>query len=318
MKNLLKQAVLPALVCAALFAAGLCAGSVWIPFSDFGGNEIVSMRAVRLWAAFAAGGSLALSGLVFQAILRNPLAEPFTLGLSGGAAVGAAAAFLTGASLLGAYTVDLFAFAGAILILALVLLISRGGRRGAETLLLSGVIAGTVMSGLLMFLISGARNEELAGITWWMLGDLQGVDPVVLQINTVLLAAVAFCFLFFAGDLDALSLGEAQAFDLGVRTHSLLILLTLLAALLAAGTVAMCGIIGFCGLVVPHAVRRIFGAGHRGNILPALFCGGGFLMLCDILSRLGERREIPVGVITALIGGPVFLWILNRRRSGDD
>jgi len=220
--------------------------------------------------------------------------------------------------MLGAYTVDLFAFAGAILVLALVLTLSRSGRRGAETLLLSGVIAGTVMSGILMFLISNAQNEELAGITWWMLGDLQGVDLTILQINAVLLTAVTLCFLFFAGDLDALSLGEAQAFDLGVRARSLLILMTVLAALLAAGTVAMCGIIGFCGLIVPHAVRRIFGSIHRKNILPTLFCGGVFLMLCDILSRLGERREIPVGVITALIGGPVFLWILNRRKRNDD
>ena len=295
-----------------IFGLGLCAGSFWIAPDAFEPNQlIVEMRALRMAAAFTVGGSLALSGLIFQALLRNPLAEPFTLGLSGGAAVGAALAFLTGVYTLGIAGVNLCAFAGAMAVLAFVLVTARGGR---ESLLLTGVITGTIMSGLLMFLLSRAESaEQLAGITWWMLGNLQAPVQSILQGNGILLfAATALCC-YFAGDLDALSLGRAHAWDLGVQERRLTLFLTVLASLLAAGTVALAGIIGFCGLVVPHVMKRLHGAGHRGLILPTVLAGGAFLMLCDTLCRLDPVREIPVGVITALIGGPFFLWILNRK-----
>ena len=293
-----------------IFSFGLSAGGEWIGFQDFSSERIiVEMRAMRLAAAFVTGGALALSGLIFQAILHNPLAEPFTLGLSGGAATGAALAFLTGAVLFNIHAVSLFAFAGALIVLAIVLLIARD----SDSLLLSGVIMGTVASGVLMFLISTAQNTELAGITWWMLGNLQAPVQSILQGNGILLfAATALCC-YFAGDLDALSLGRAHAWDLGVQERRLTLFLTVLASLLAAGTVALAGIIGFCGLVVPHVMKRLHGAGHRGLILPTVLAGGAFLMLCDTLCRLDPVREIPVGVITALIGGPFFLWVLNRK-----
>lgn len=279
------------------------------------GALIRTLRLYRLAAAFVIGGALALSGLIFQAILRNPLAEPFTLGLSGGAAVGAALAFITGAFLWNLYTVGAFAFAGALLVLALVLFIGRGGARGAETLLLSGVIAGTIASGILMFLISFASHGELAGITWWMLGDLQGVEPKFLYAEAVLLAVSAVAVQFSAGGINALTLGEAQAWDLGINPKRLTLQLTLLASLLAAGTVAMAGIIGFCGLVIPHAVRRLFGWNHRKIVFPTVFLGGLFLVGCDQLSRLDPIRGMPVGVVTSLIGGPLFLWLLTRRAN---
>ena len=172
------------------------------------------------------------------------------------------------------------------------------------------------MSGLLMFLLSRAESaEQLAGITWWMLGDLQAPEETLLTACGVLLTGATLLARFFAGDMDALSLGSAHAHDLGVRSRPVMILLTTLAALLAAGTVALAGIIGFCGLVIPHVIRRLHGQSHRKTVLPAVLGGGVFLMLCDIVSRLGEIREIPIGVITALTGGPVFLWLLNRRKG---
>ena len=307
------------LFCAVLiFAAGLACGAIPLPWNEIfsGGDDtgllLLKLRAIRMSAAFTAGGALALAGLLFQAVLRNPLAEPFTLGLSGGAAVGAALAFLFPLTLFGAFTVNIMAFTGAILILLLVLYISGGAE---ENLLLSGVITGTVMSGILMYLISIADNTELAGITFWMLGDLQGVSLNTLLPNGMILLAATVFALTQAGNIDALSLGREQAWDLGVNTKTLAVLLTVTGALLTAGTVAMTGIIGFCGLVVPHAVRKLHGAVHRRNILPCVLLGGSFLMLCDVVSRLGGIREIPVGVITSLIGGPFFLWLLNRRRS---
>ncbi len=298
-----------------IFGLGLCAGSFWIAPDSFEAYPlIVEMRALRMAAAFTVGGSLALSGLIFQALLRNPLAEPFTLGLSGGAAVGAALAFLTGIYALGIAGVNLCAFTGAMAVLAFVLVTARGGR---ESLLLTGVITGTIMSGLLMFLLSRAESaEQLAGITWWMLGDLQAPEETLLTACGILLAGAAVLARFFAGDMDALSLGSAHAHDLGVRSKPVLVLLTTIAALLAAGTVALAGIIGFCGLVIPHVIRRLHGQSHRKTVLPAVLGGGVFLMLCDIVSRLGGIREIPIGVITALTGGPVFLWLLNRRKGG--
>ena len=297
-----------------IFVLGLCAGSFWIAPGSFEFYQlIVEMRALRMTAAFTVGGSLALSGLIFQALLRNPLAEPFTLGLSGGAAVGAALAFLTGIYTIGLAGVNLCAFAGAMAVLAFVLVTARGSR---ESLLLTGVITGTIMSGLLMFLLSRAEStEQLAGITWWMLGDLQAPEKTLLTVCGLFLICAAILARFFAGDMDALSLGSSQAHDLGIRSKPVLILMTTLASLLAAGTVALAGIIGFCGLVIPHIIRRLHGQSHRKTVLPAVLGGGVFLMLCDIISRLGEIREIPIGVITALTGGPFFLWLLNRRKG---
>ena len=297
-----------------IFGLGLCAGSFWITPGSFEFYQlIVEMRALRMTAAFTVGGSLALSGLIFQALLRNPLAEPFTLGLSGGAAVGAALAFLTGIYTIGLAGVNLCAFAGAMAVLAFVLVTARGSR---ESLLLTGVITGTIMSGLLMFLLSRTEStEQLAGITWWMLGDLQAPEKTLLTVCGLFLICAAILARFFAGDMDALSLGSSQAHDLGVRSKPVLILMTTLASLLAAGTVALAGIIGFCGLVIPHIIRRLHGQSHRKTVLPAVLGGGVFLMLCDIISRLGEIREIPIGVITALTGGPFFLWLLNRRKG---
>ncbi len=309
--------LLPFLCCCILLFLGICAGAVWISpaevFRDDTFRLIVEMRFFRMLAAFTAGGSLALSGLLFQTVLRNPLAEPFTLGLSGGAAVGAALAFLTGAAAFSTYTISLFAFCGAIVILGLVLIISKGGTQGAESLLLSGVISGTITSGILMYLISDFQNEELAGITWWLLGDLQSVSREILTGNLCLLACSAVAAYAFANDLDALSIGSNEAWDLGVHTKFLTTAVTVVASLLAAATVALCGIVGFCGLVIPHAVKKIFGVRHRRSLPNAVFYGGGFLMCCDILSRLGQYREIPIGVITALIGGPLFLYLLNRK-----
>ncbi len=292
-----------------LVLSGLCAGSEWMnPFS--GDSLILELRAVRLTAAFAVGGSLALSGLLFQTLLRNPLADPYILGLSGGAAAGAALAFLTGAVLVHVYAVSLFAFAGALLVLAVVLLISED----SDSMLLTGVMTGIMVSGLLMYLISTAQNTELAGITWWMLGDLQTADKTLLTGNLILLAFSAVIVFWFAGDLDALLLGSGQAWDLGVQTRYLTLGLVVLASLLAAASVALAGIIGFCGLVIPHAVKLLHGSEHRKIILPVVFAGGSFLMFCDTLSRLDSVREIPVGVVTALTGGPVFLYLLNRRK----
>ena len=192
----MKKLLMWGLTAAVLSLLGVCCGASFIApacfWNEDGLDPIVELRLLRVLAAWVVGGSLALAGMVFQAVLRNPLAEPFTLGLSGGAGVGAALAFVIGLRTCGLFLVPLSAWLGAIAVLALVLLVSRGGARGSNSLLLSGVIAGTIASSLLMYLVSAAQVEELAGLTWWMLGDLQAVDPdlLLLQGAVVVVAAV--------------------------------------------------------------------------------------------------------------------------------
>jgi len=307
------------LVVIGLFVLGVCAGSEWIsPWRFIVQGEvdpIVELRAMRMLAALVAGGALALSGATFQVVLRNPLAEPFTLGLSGGAGVGATLAFVLGLRALSVYAVPACALVGALVVLGLVLFVSRGGARGDGSLLLSGVIAGTISGSLLIYILSVARVQDLANVTWWMLGDLQSIDLVLLMPTLVILIVSLVLLRFFAGDMNILSLGNDTAWGFGVSVRTLTILLILVGAMLAASTVAMAGIIGFCGLIIPHVVRTLYGCDHRKIVFKVFLFGAAFLMACDILSRsVYVQREIPIGVITALVGGPLFLWILNSRK----
>ncbi len=310
---------LPAAAVLLLFWAGSSFGAFHIPLNEWfdGGtlDPVVRLRMVRMAAAMVTGGALALSGMVLQCLLRNPLADPFTLGLSGGAGVGAVLAFMLGWRMVTVYAVPLSALAGALAVLLAVLRISRREQAGGDSLILSGVIAGTVCSSILMYLVSIAREQELSSITWWMLGDLQSADEVLLWPSAAYLLLALLILRFAAGHLNALSLGDEQAWNLGSDPAKLRTPLIVIASLLAASTVAMAGIIGFCGLVMPHIIRRIYGGDHRRITLPVFWWGGAFLMLCDLLSRIvNPAREIPVGVITSLIGGPLFLCLLRRGR----
>ena len=304
---------LPLLLVPVLLVLGCCAGAYWISpleLCSFGKantavDPVVDLRLIRM---------LALSGMVFQAVLRNPLAEPFILGVSGGAGVGAALVIVCGLSVGSVLSLPLGALAGALLALGVVLGISRRGSRGRDNLLLSGVITGTIAGSILMFLISIAHTDQLAGITWWMLGDLQTADPALLAPCGVVLLIVLGVIWYHARGLNALSIGDSEAWNLGVNPRKLTLILVIAGSLLAAFSVALAGIIGFCGLIVPHLVRRICGCDHRKITFPVFLWGADFLMFCDILSRLPYPfKEIPIGVITSLIGGPLFLWIINRR-----
>lgn len=277
---------------------------------------IVNLRLTRMLGAFVTGAALACSGLIFQAILKNPLAEPFTLGLSGGSAVGAALSFITGVALISTSFTNIFAFIGAIAVLMLVLFISKNANSSSESLLLSGVITGTIMSGILMYLISIFPNaDKLAGITWWMLGNLQTPDSFILISNWILLIVSGILIQYYASDIDAMSIGSLEAYNLGVNPKKVLLILTIIGSLLAASTVALAGIIGFCGLAVPHIVKLLHGNIHRKLVIPTIALGGIFLMLCDTLSRTFSAREVPIGVVTSLIGGPLFLWLLNCKKN---
>lgn len=303
--------------------AGLAAGTVpltpaevwqglWLPGS--GASVIVrDLRAPRVLLAFAVGGSLAVSGAALQAMIRNPLAEPYLLGLSGGAGLGAVVAIATRAA--GTWAVPVAAFAGALAAIALVyrLSLAAGRRLDSRVLLLSGVVVGSFAGALMSAIMvlspaAGIRNAFL-----WLLGGFGSASwqalAVFLAYAVVPLAAIGFN----ARGLDLLALGEEPAHHLGADVHRTRRLIYVCTALLTAASVATCGIIGFVGLVVPHAVRTVARPLHR-SLLPLVFVtGGAFLVLSDVVARTVVRPlELPVGVITALVGVPLFAVLLRR------
>lgn len=298
-------------------------GPAGIGFPDWSTSEgrlLLQLRLPRVLAGFLVGAALSSAGTVFQAVLRNPLAEPYVLGISSGGGLGAALAILTGLAAASPFSLPLAAFAAALATLALVYRLAGGGGRGAPSLyglILSGVIVSAIASSLLMFCISIAPLEGMHSILWWMLGNLQADSPVLLGAVAVLVAGAFAGLWLLAGSLNALALGTDMAHHLGVRTRLVLALGLGLATAMTAAAVSLAGLIGFIGLVVPHVVRTLTGADHR-RLLPAAALGGGlFLPVCDAVARcaLPHGQEIPVGVLTAFLGGPFFLFLLRRRRD---
>ena len=311
------------LVVAACLLIGLSAGAVPLPLreawaglwhGDADAAAIVrELRAPRVILAFLVGGSLGICGAALQAMIRNPLAEPYLLGLSSGAGLGAVIAIATRAA--GAWAVPLAAFVGALCAVALVYRLSlvAGRRLDPHVLLLSGVVvgafAGALMSAVMVLSDApGVRNAFL-----WLLGGFGTASWRALAVFTVY-ASVPVALLFYhARALDLMALGDEPAHHLGAEVDRLRRVVYLATALLTAASVATCGIIGFVGLVVPHAVRTVFRPLHR-TLLPIVFLiGGCFLVLADVVSRTVVRPlELPVGVITALIGVPLFALLFRR------
>jgi iron complex transport system permease protein len=317
-----RPATLGAAVLACLLL-GLSAGAVPLPFSEIwaglwhrqaAASAIVrDLRAPRVILAFLVGGSLGVCGAALQAMIRNPLAEPYLLGLSSGAGLGAVIAIASRAG--GAWAVPLAAFAGAICAVALVYRLSlvSGRRLDPHVLLLSGVVvgafAGALMSAIMVLSDApGVRNAFL-----WLLGGFGAASWQALAVFSAYAVVPLGLLLFHARSLDLIALGDEPAHHLGAEVDRVRRLVYLCTALLTAASVATCGIIGFVGLVVPHAVRTMFRPLHR-SLLPLVFLlGGCFLVLADVASRTVVRPlELPVGVITALIGVPLFAVLLRR------
>ena len=319
---MLRGAGLVALVLACLLI-GLSAGAVPLPLRSVwdglwnGGSDASSivrdLRAPRVMLAFLVGGSLGVCGAALQAMIRNPLAEPYLLGLSSGAGLGAVIAIATRAG--GAWAVPIAAFIGALAAVALVYRLSlvSGRRLDPHVLLLSGVVvgafAGALMSAVMVLSDApGVRNAFL-----WLLGGFGAASWRALGVFSVYASLPIALLLFHARSLDLIALGDEPAQHLGADVDRLRRLIYLCTALLTAASVATCGIIGFVGLVVPHAVRTMFRPIHR-TLLPVVFVVGGcFLVLADVVSRVAVRPlELPVGVVTALIGVPLFALLLRR------
>ena len=275
------------------------------------------LRLPRALLGLLVGGALALSGAALQALLGNPLADPYLLGVSGGAACGTLVAVLLGAGaggLLGSLTLPIASLAGA---LGAVLLVglgaSVGGRLDRGRLLLSGVVVNALASAVLLFLLSFSDAAGARGFVFWMLGSLSGASGDAV-LSLVAYSALGLAVLLpLARAFDAMTLGEETAFTLGVPVERAKRIAYVAASLLAAAAVAHAGIIGFVGLLVPHVVRRLT-HGHRALLLGSFLGGGLLLVASDLLARtLFAPNEISIGAVTALLGAPAFLVLLRRR-----
>lgn len=276
---------------------------------------LLQLRLGRALGAWVTGALLAAAGVLMQALLRNPLSDPYVLGISGGASVGALLAMLLGASL---WVVDGAAFGGALAITLLLLLLARDqlSQGGSTTLLLlTGVILASGCGALVTLMLSIAPEQSLRGMVFWLIGDLSGSEPRLLP-WLALAAALAFC-LRYARDINLLALHGDVAATLGVHVARLRYGLFGLAALLTASAVTGAGSIGFVGLIVPHACRFALGPDHRTLLPAAALAGGLVLVVADTLARtVVAPQQLPVGVITSLIGVPAFLWQLRRMKGG--
>ncbi len=279
------------------------------------GRAILSLRLSRIAAGLIVGAALSCAGVIFQALLRNPLAEPYILGVSSGAGLGAAAAILAGlGTAMTLFLLPVSAFAGAIITLLIALAVAGGTRAPVYNLILSGVIVSAVASSILMFLVATAPRDGLHSVIWWMLGNLQPASRGQMVITACAVIGGIVAARAIAPQLDAMTLGREVAHHVGVRTERVTAIGLVLGSLLAASAVSLAGLIGFVGLIVPHVMRSLLGPGHRRLIPATALAGGVFLALCDALARsLLAPREIPVGVLTALCGGPFFLSILKLR-----
>ena len=274
---------------------------------------LLDLRLSRALVAFVTGAALALAGVMMQALLRNPLADPYVLGISAGASVGALLALLFMAAM---WVVDAAAFGGAVGISMLLYLFARrdlrgGSEGGASLLLLTGVILSSACIAIVTLMLSIAPESRLRSMIFWMIGDLAGAPLRALP--WVVLAAALLFALRSARSLNVLALHAEAAATLGIKVGALRKGLFFCSGLLNASSVASAGSIGFVGLIVPHALRFACGPDHRLLIPAATLTGGTFLVLADTLARtVLAPQQLPVGVVTAMIGAPVFLYQLHR------
>ncbi len=292
-------------------------------FDDASSLDRVVMLNVRLPRALLAGlagGGLAIVGAAFQAVLRNPLAEPFVLGVSGGAAFGATIAILLGlgaATFVGASATALFAFGGGLSAMLLVHALARGSTDSGMSVLLAGVVVNATASAAITFLKTLSTAAQSQELLFWLTGFLDVPSTTALVVTSLYVAVGSAVLLRDAGRLNLLALGDEAASHLGVDVGRLQRRTLFACSFIVGAVVSVTGLIGFVGLVVPHALRRIVGPDAR-ILLPASLVGGaGALILCDLASRLLFRlfhTEPPVGAVTAIVGGPVFLLLLRSTR----
>lgn len=318
--------VLQAAVLVGMALMAIAVGATNLPLGDvmaalFGRADgvtttiVMDIRLPRVLLAFAVGGGLSLAGVILQGMFRNPLVEPYTLGISGGAALGLSACVALGlGGAWGALAFPASGFAGAVATALVVY--GVGTRRGImhiRDVVLVGVMVSFVCSSLVMLVMALSSAEDLQGIVFWTMGALEETRPALLAtVLTVTVGGLAAAYAY-AVRLNALTLGEDGAAHLGVNVEATKRVLFVLAALLTGVCVSVAGIIGFVGLVVPHVARMLVGRDHRILLVSAVLCGGAFLIGCDLLARtLIAPLPLPTGVVTGIVGGSLFVYLLRR------
>jgi len=313
-KRLNKKLLLLFLLLGSAVVFGLAQGSVHIPLGSLLAKDnqvIFNMRLLRILAAILVGSGLAVAGIVLQAILRNPLAEPYLLGTSSGAGLAAVIAVILGVSRI---YMPLAAFLGAVASIILVYILASERKKIADrSLILSGVIVSIAFSSIIVFLVSLFGNQALHEMNWWLWGSLQVYDWQLVLLVAILVILGIGAIYIFAQDLNAIQLGEEEALHLGIDTQKVKNILIIITALITASLICICGIIGFVGLIVPHMMRQVTGSNHKALIPVTCLAAAIFMVICDIVSRtLFAPVEIPIGVITAIIGAPIFIILLKR------
>lgn len=295
---------------------GVSNGSVKIPLFKlfFGVNKtIFLLRGIRVLFAVFVGAGLSVCGLTLQAILKNPLADPYLLGTSSGAGLATVLSLIFGVAVI--YT-PVIAFLGALLAVTLVYALAKKDNKVLpQNLILAGVVVAISLSAILVFLVSFFNSQMLGGVFLWLLGSLQQYDfSLIACVGLIVLFGILIIFVF-SQDLNALSLGEEEALHLGVNVEKVKKILLIITSLITGAIVATSGVIGFVGLIIPHAMRKIVGPNHKTLILASCLAGAGFLVLADTLSRtVFSPVEIPIGVVTAVLGAPIFIFLLRRSK----
>jgi len=311
-----------ALVLVLVMLFSLSVGAVPIPIDRIialsfqGGSStehsiIFDIRLPRILLGLAVGGSLSLAGVILQGMFRNPLVEPYTLGISGGAALGVA--MVLGLSCASHLTVPLAGCLGSGVVIAFLYFLSfNKGRVRLQGLLLNGVMISFISSSMVMLLMSLTNSDNLQAIIFWIMGSLGQTDPVLIKIMLAASVGLLVVSYFFCLDLNAFALSDDEARLLGIPVERTKKILFLLAALLTGACVSVAGIIGFVGLVVPHFVRRLVGFDHRILMIASFLAGAIFLIISDTIARIViAPLELPVGVITGIVGGSIFIYTLG-------
>ncbi len=330
-KKILNWSIFIIILIAILFGVSffsLCIGSTVIPIKKtialfFDKNESIEhtilfdIRLPRILLGFAIGGALSIAGVILQSLFRNPLVEPYTLGISGGATLGICINIIFKLhKILGNLSFPLFGFLGAIFIVFLVYSLTlKKGKLKIYELLLIGVMISFISSSFIMLIMAISQIEDLQGIIFWIMGSLEESNWTLIKItvaNSILCLCASY---FYCISLNAISLGEEEAIHLGINVEKIKKSLYILTSLLVGVSVSVAGIIGFVGLIIPHIMRIFVGEDHRILLISSFLSGAVFLILCDTLARtIIAPLELPVGVITGILGGTVFVYLLNKKK----
>ena len=275
------------------------------------------IRIPRTLLGFAVGGSLSLAGAILQGIYRNPLVEPYTLGISGGASLGVTFVLVAGLQLTHILILPIAGFIGAFTTIFLVYTLSiRNRELNVNRMLLIGVMISFISSSFMMFLMSITSTENIQSIVYWMMGSLNETNTTLITIVVVLsLSCLAVSYLFVM-PLNALRLGEERAKHLGINSNVIIRILFIITSLLTGAAISVAGVIGFVGLVIPHIVRLWVGSDYRIMLIASFLSGSAFLLVCDVIARtIISPNELPIGVITGIVGGIVFILILSKSKK---